>query len=550
MKHVPKLTSVLLSLALLACRSTPSEPPRLYDGYGGYHRTVAAASPEAQVWIDQGLQLVYGFNHDEALRSFRRAAELDPDCAMAWWGIAYANGIDVNDVEMSETASRDGYEAIQEALRHLDGASPAERALVEAQAARFAWPAPEDRSSLDEAYAEAMGRAWAAYPDDADVGALYAESLMVLQPWDYWNAAGEPQKRATEIVAVLERCIELDPVHPGANHFYIHAVEASPDPARAVAAAERLEDLVPGSGHLVHMPSHVYINVGRYGDAAAANERAIAADEAYFAVAPPPNFYSLYYVHNIHFLAFAAMMDGRSEVALDAGRRIEAKVPPQFLEGYVKIADGLMPTVLHVLIRFGRWDEVLDVPQYPEGRLASRAIRHYARAVALANLDRTEEARAELAALDAVVATLDDEWMIGVNPATTVLAIARGMAEGEILFREGDHDAAFVALRAAVAAEDALVYDEPPGWMQPVRHALGALLLAGDRAAEAEEVYTADLDDNRENAWSLLGLDQALRVQGKTAAADGLASRLEAAWARADVEPPASCYCGVRPSAR
>ncbi|TDJ67569.1 MAG: hypothetical protein E2O39_14565 [Planctomycetota bacterium] len=546
------LISVHLSVAIAAiaassCRAT-DEPARLFPGYGGYHRTVSTASPEAQRWFDQGLLLVYGFNHDEAIRSFQAAADVDPTCAMAWWGVAYANGIDVNDPEMSEAANQAAWDAAQSALAQLDGATPVERALVEAVAARYAWPAPADRRALDEAYAAALGRAWADYPDDPDVAALYAESLMVLQPWDYWTAAGEPVERVLEIVAVLEGAMASHPAHPGANHFYIHAVEASSNAGRATAAADRLRDLVPGSGHLVHMPSHVYINTGRYADAAAANERAIAADEAYFLLAPPPAFYSLYFIHNIHFLAFALMMEGRYEPALAAARKLEAEVPAQFLDEWVEIGDGLMPAVFHVLIRFGRWDDIVAEPDYPKARRASRAIRHYARAVALANLDRTSDARAELTSLDALVPELEEGWMIGVNKAVRVLAIARKMAEGEILWREGRADDAYAALREAVTLEDTLVYDEPPGWMQPVRHALGALLLAGGEAAEAEQVYTTDLEDNPENAWSLLGLEQALRAQGRTQEAGALVLRLERAWARADVEPPASCYCGVRPA--
>lgn len=536
-----------LSLTLAACAASPERPApaRLFDGYGGYHRQVEGASPEVQRWLDQGLQLVYGFNHDEGLRSFREAARLDPDCAMAWWGVAYANGIDVNDTAMSAEASREGYRAIQRALKLSTDAAPVERALIEAQAARFAAKPPEDRAHLDQAYADAMGRAWDEFPGDADVGTLYAESLMVLQAWDYWTREGEPVGRAPEIVGVLQRAMELDPRHPGANHFFIHAVEASPDVSGATVAADRLADLVPGSGHLVHMPSHVYINTGRYADAADANERAIEADERYFETAPPPQFYSLYYIHNIHFLAFAAMMEGRYEVALDAARRLEAQVPDAFVREFTELGDGLLPATFHVLIRFGRWQEILAEPEYPAFRKASRAIRRYARAIALANLGRTQDARGELAALDALIEQLGEGWSIGVNPAAVVLGIARDMAEGEILWREGRAEEAYAMLRSSAEKEDALVYDEPPGWMQPVRHALGALLLAGGRAQEAAEVYEFDLRDNPENGWSLLGLQQAYQELGRNREASMLQKRLDRAWARADVELPASCFCAL-----
>lgn len=532
---------------------------RFYPGFSGYSRTVTtsamitvpasdpiSASPdEAQRWFNQGIQLLYGFNHDEAIRSFRMAAAADDRCAMAWWGVAYANGLHINNPVMSERASRDAYDAAQEALARVGHSSPQEQALIRAVATRYEWPAPQDRRRLDERYAAAMGDAYRMFPDDRDIGALYAESLMNLQPWDMWTPEGAPKHRTPEIVEVLEHVLAIAPDHPGANHFYIHAVEASPDPGRATAAAERLLHLVPGSGHLVHMPSHIFIRTGRYADAADSNERAIAADEAYFAVAPPPDFYSLYFMHNIHFLAYAAMMEGRYETAMAAARRIETQIPESFLREYVTFADGFMPTALHVMIRFGKWDLVLAEPEPPSWRLFSRAERHYARAVALANTGRTEGARRELVLMDAVAREMGDGWTIGNNPAQDALTIARLMAEGEILFFEGRREEAFVSLREAVRREELLVYDEPPGWMQPVRHALGALLLVDGRAAEAEGVYRADLERHPNNGWSLLGLRQSLEAQGRMAEADALDAPLALAWARADVRPTASCYCAA-----
>ena len=558
----PRTALPLLLLPLAACRSTEALPPptpqalvaelepgaREFVGYGGYRRELSATTPGARSWFDQGLQMVYGFNHDAGVRCFAAAAAADPDCAMAWWGIAYGYGIDVNNPAVEPHESAAAYAASLEAQRCAPAASEVERALIEAVALRAVHPLPEDRVPLDEAYAEAMGRAWTRFPTDPDVGALYAEALMNLQPWDYWTAEGEPVERAEEIVAVLEQVLELDPAHPGANHFYIHAVEASKTPGRAEAAAERLEELVPGSGHLVHMPSHIYINVGRYDDAVTSNQRAIQADEAYFAEMGEPSFYHLYFIHNIHFLAYAAMMEGRSEIALDATRRMEREVPPQFLAAFPEFADGLMPAKFHALIRFGRWQEILDEPAYSEERKVSRAVRLYARIIALANLDRAAQAREELALFDEAVAQVPPEWFIGINPAAAILALARQMAEGELLWREGRHEDAYEVLRAAVEAEDALVYDEPPGWMIPVRHALGALLLAGGESTEALELYQLDLEDNPENAWSLLGLRQTLEALGRSQEAEAFALRVAAAWARADVDPPASCYCGRRPA--
>lgn len=531
-----------------AASAAEERGPRLYQGFSGYARKVTTASPEAQQWFDQGIQLLYGYNHDEAIRSFEMAGKLDPSCAMAWWGSAYARGLHINNPEMGEEQSRLAFLAAEKAVAALDNETPVEQALVKAVRQRYAWPAPEDRSPLDKAYADAMEAVWHQFPDDADVGALFAESLMNLQPWDLWTGDGEPKGRALEIVAVLEKTLAKHPRHPGANHFYIHAVEASPWPHRAIPAAERLQNLVPGSGHLVHMPSHIFIRVGRYADAADANSRAIAADEAYFAVAPPPDFYSLYFVHNIHFLAYAAMMEGRYETAIAAARKIEKQIPPDFLKNYVTLADGFMPTALHVMIRFGKWKAILAEPEPEAYRLTSRAMRHYARSVAYSALGDTAAARREIEAMDAVTAEFTDKWMVGNNKAQDVLAISRKMAEGELAFRAGEPKKAFQLLHEAVEMEESLAYDEPPGWMQPVRHALGALLLADGRVAEAETVYRADLERHPHNPWSLLGLHQALEKQSKWQEADALEKQLQKAWARADVMPVASCYC--HPDAR
>ena len=534
----------LFLLLAAGCAGPQTRGANLYSGFGGYHREVNTSSTEAQRWFDQGIQLLYGFNHDEAIRSFEMAAETDPNCAMAWWGVGYANGLHINNPEMSAEASEAAYAATREALARIEHAAPAEAALIRALGERYALPVPEDRSHLDQAYADAMEVAWRDFPNDADVGALFAESLMNLQPWDLWTHEGEAKGRTHEIVATLEAVIRLLPDHPGANHFYIHAVEASPDPAKAVEAADRLVNLVPGAGHLVHMPSHIYTRVGRYADAADANARAIAADKAYFEKAPQPDFYSLYFVHNVHFLSYAAMMEGRYETAMAAARQLEKEVPPDFLRNYVQFADGLMATPLHVMIRFGRWQDILEEPEYPDFRLLSRAQRHYARGVAYSALGRTAEARQELEAFDETAALVPEEWKVGNNDSASVLKLARHMVLGELLFREGRLDEAFAALRAAIEIEDQLVYDEPPGWMQPVRHALGALLMSAERYSEAEAVYRADLVKNPENGWSLLGLEQSLRAQeGAQVEIEKLAARRADAWKRADVAPTSSCYC-------
>ena len=516
---------------------------RLYSGFDGYARRITTQSEAAQRWFNQGIQLLYGYNHDEAIRSFEKAAEVDPSCAIAWWGSAYARGLHINNPQMTEEQTRLAHEAAQKAVEVLDDETPTEHALVRAVARRYAWPVPEDRSPLDQAYADAMEKVWHQFPDDPDVGALYAESLMNLQPWDLWTAEAAPKGRVLEILAVLERTLSRTPNHPGANHFYIHAIEASPWPEKGVAAAVRLKSLVPGSGHLVHMPSHVFIRTGRYAEAADANQQAILADETYFERAPAPDFYSVYFLHNVHFLAYAAMMEGRYQTAIDAARKIEKQIPREFLQRNVTIADGFMPTALHVLLRFGKWEEILAEPEPESWRLFSRAEWHFARSVALSARGKPEEARRELKLMDEVSDEVTEDWLMGNNPAREVLAVARTMAAGELAFREGEKEQAFRLLREAVALEEGLSYDEPPGWMQPVRHALGALLLADQRHAEAEAVYRADLKRHPNNAWSLLGLQQSLGLQGKVKEADDLNTEVQQAWARADVKPVASCYC-------
>jgi tetratricopeptide (TPR) repeat protein len=541
---VPAVVGAIVVL-LTGCGSEP--PPdngaRIYDGFGNYQRPISTRNATAQQWFDQGMQLTYGFNHDEAIRSFERAADADPETAMPWWGIAYCQGININDPEMTEERSRRAWEASREALERIEAASPVEAALVEAVAERYAWPAPEDRGPLDQAYADAMQAVYEEFPDDPDVASLFAESLMNLQPWDYWADDGEPKGRTGEFVAILEGILETHPQHPGANHFYIHAIEASADPDRAVAAADRLTHIVPGSGHLVHMPSHIYIRVGRYDDAATSNIRAIEVDRAYLEQAPPPGLYAAYYGHNLHFLAYASMMSGSYEQAIGAARDLEAEMPEDALREWAGLIEGIMPATFHVLIRFGRWEEILAEPDYPEWRVVSRAVRRYARSIANSALGRTEEARAELEAFEEAMTHVPEDWWVFNNRVHQVMPVARAMINGELLFREGRRDEAFDVLREGIAAEDALVYDEPPAWMLPVRHALGALLMSDERYAEAEAVYREDLARNRDNGWALTGLELALEAQGRSDEAEEIAPRLARAFASADIKPTSSCYC-------
>ena len=515
---------------------------------GAYGRQVSGASNDAQAWFDQGVRYTYGFNQDQAAACFARAALASPECAMAWWGMAHIySGVDINNQEVSGDEAIWGRVAAQEAQRLADLTTPLEQDLIAASAIRavFPVPGPMERSHLDEAYREAMAKIWKGAPGDVDVGTLYAESLMACQPWEYWTSDYEPIKRAEEVVALLERCIELNPNHPGANHFYIHIVESSGNAERGIPSADRLGGLMPGSGHLIHMPSHIYVNVGRYDDAIRVNQRAVELDGAYMAQYQRPTFYLNYYAHNIHFTAFGAMMEGRKQLALEYVDQLEALIPDPIIEMFAPFIDGMNALRLHVYIRFGMWEEVLAHPEYAEFRKASRSLRRYARTVALANLGRTDEARRELTHFDAAVAETPEEWFIAFNPCHTVFGLARRVAEAEIYWREGNAKKAIAMLSETCEVEHELTYTEPPPWMIPIRHALGAIQLASGDALGAEASYRKDLTKHKENAWSLLGLHQALTKLGKLEEAAALDPRVKRAWARADIDPPASCYCGV-----
>ncbi|HSO23348.1 MAG TPA: hypothetical protein VLT81_10585, partial [Chondromyces sp.] len=465
---------------------------------------MATASAEAQRYFDQGLAFLYAFNHDEAIRSFRTAAEIDPECAMAYWGIAYANGPHINNPAVPPEREATAFAAAQQAARLAEKLEEsADRALIEAVTTRYASPQPEDRAPLDAAYAEAMEGVFARFPDDADVGALYAESLMDLHPWDLWTGDGEPKEWTPPIVALLEDVIARHPQHPLALHLYIHTVEASNDPGRADEAADRLRDLVPGLGHLVHMPSHIDVRRGRWQEAIVANTRAIEADRAYRdAALVPPDFYRLYMSHNHHMKAYAAMMVGRSEVAMRSIRELVSDIPTGWLRENAIWADGFVAMPYEVMMRFGRWQEILDEPEPADYLPFTRAIHHAARAVALAALDRPEEAREAQQAFLEQRQAVPEEAFFGNNMAHDLLAVAERLVEGEILYREGAEEAGIAALYEAAALEDELNYDEPPDWIQPIRHALGATLMQEGRYADAEKVYREDLERLPDNGWS------------------------------------------------
>jgi tetratricopeptide (TPR) repeat protein len=519
------------------------EAESLFDGLGTHSRQVTTSSDEAQKYFNQGLCFLYAFNHDEAIRSFTQAASLDPSCAMAWWGIALANGPHINNPAVPSERAAAAWQAPTKAQAAASGASAVERDLIAALARRYAKEQPEDRWPLDVAFADAMRDLWKKYPQDADIGALFAESMMDLRPWDLWTAEGKPQPGTEEIVATLERVLAFAPRHPLALHLYIHAVEASPHPERADAAADRLRNLQPGLGHMVHMPSHIDVRRGRWKQAAEQNLLAIEADRKYRQRSPKQNFYRVYMAHNHHMLVFADMMQGRSERAIRTINEMVAGMPADWVKENAAIADGFIAAPLEVLVRFGKWDEVLAATEPPEYLPLSRALRHCARGIAFAAKNDVDGARREQLAFLAAKAKLPAETAFGNNKGSDLLNVAEHLLAGEILYREGKIDAAVTELQRAAAFEDQLRYDEPPDWIHPVRHPLGAILLKAGRLEEAERVYREDLARLPENGWSLFGLSRTLELQGKRKEAADVAARFKRIWAEADFELSSSCLC-------
>jgi len=519
------------------------QPAPLFEGMSDYHREVTTSSEKAQRYVDQGLVWAFAFNHDEAIRSFKEATKHDPNCAMAWWGIALCNGPHINYPALPPDRARAAWRALEKAVALKNQVSPKERALIEALAERYEANPSEDRKHLDQAYADAMRKVWAQYGDDADIGTLYAEAMMDLRPWDLWKDNGEPQPGTETILAVLEETLRLDPDHPGANHLYIHAVEASPNPARAMASADRLRDLVPISGHLRHMPSHIDVLVGQWDKACEQNELALAADRAYEAQSPKQGFYRLYMIHNHHMLAFASMMSGRSRTAIEATREMVESVPDDYARAETALVDPYMGAHYDALKRFGHWDEILELPAPPSYLPITTAHWRFHRGLAYAAKGEVEKAEKERELFRKAVDNVPNDALMVINPAHRVLAIAEHMLNGEIAFRRGDMDESIRELRKAIAIEDKLQYMEPPEWVQPVRHTLGAVLVSDGQFAEAEKVYRQDLKKWPHNGWSLLGLSRTLRAQGKIEEATQVASRFRDTWKHADIDIGTSCLC-------
>ena len=518
----------------------------LLDGLGDYHFPVSSKHPEVQRWFDQGLMLTFGFNHDAAERSFLRAAELDPDCAMCWWGAALVLGPHVNS-GMDPGNNAPAWERLQKAMSLAPNATPREQAFIRALAARYAEHPPADRRPLDQAYAEATRALHKELPDDLDAASFHAEALMDLQPWDYYDAALEPKGNTAEIVATLESVIARNPDHAGALHLYVHAVEASADPQRGVAAADRLRNLIPASGHLVHMPAHIYSRVGRWHDAVLANQVAVAADDAYLAICRgnTKGLYPLGYVpHNHHFLWFAASMEGNRAVAnMAAEKTAERTGLPELMRqpGFAGLQHyWLTPWFDHV--RFGEWDRIVGVANPAPDLPYVSAIWNYAQGMAAVRQQRLDAADAYLKALSGLANDPAMETLMVWDryPLSHAARIAELTLAGELATARGDREAGLEALRKAVVIEDAIPYDEPPGWHAPTRHTLGALLLAAGKATDAEKTYREELRRNPENGWSLFGLGQSLRAQKRDREAMEVQRRFSAAWQHADMKLTAS----------
>ena len=519
-----------------------SKGARLYEGLGSFHRAVTTASPEAQAWFDQGMRFIWAFNHDEATRAFAKAAEVDPGCASCWWGVALTLGPNYNMPTMAGARAKAGWEALGKARAAAAHASPVEQALIEALYRRFLADKPLDPSNSAaplKSYVAAMKDVAARFPADLDVQTLYAEALMNTNPWKLWNADGTPGPGTPDILAALKSVLARDPKHPGANHYWIHAVEASRDPGQALASAQMLKGMMPAAGHLEHMPAHIFQRVGRYEEAAEANRKGAAADLAYLSATAPPDYYPMYLIHNFQFLAASAAMEGRRAETLDALRKAKAAVPEAMLLSMPGL-DWSIGYLYAGMARFGLWDDILAEPR-PNPKLQGLTAAWLdARGMALAAKGRIAEAKAAVAELDRIVAATPADATQGQNPARPLYAVASLRAKARIASAEGRKVEAVTLLREAVAKEDKLAYNEPEDEFFPTRHLLGAALLAAGKAAEAEAVYREDLKRHPDNGWALHGLRAAYAAQRKYPG--DIDPQVDAAWKQADVRPAGSAY--------
>jgi len=511
---------------------------RLFDGLGTFHRKITTRSALAQKYFDQGMRFVWAFNHDEATRSFARAAQIDPKCASCYWGVALTLGPNYNMPTMTAERARVGWAAVRKAEANARRATPVERALIRAVAKRYRGAGEVDPSNskpLLTAYVEAMHAIADNYPGDLDVQTMYAESLMTANPWKLWGSDGTANPGTDQILRALQHVLEKDPRHPGANHYYIHAVEASAHPEDGVKSAEALEGMMPAAGHLEHMPAHILQRVGRYEEAAEANRKGAAADLAYLKETSAPDYYPMYLIHNFQFLAASAGMEGRRAETIQALRDARQHMPDAMLlamPGY----DWPASFLYDGLVKFGMWDEMLKEPP-PNPQLPGATISYLqSRATALAATGKIEEAKAELAKTEKLIAATAADALQGNNEAKPLYDIGQLKARARIATAEGKRDEAIALLTQAVAAEDKLAYNEPNDMIFPTRHLLGAELLEAGKAAEAEAVYREDLKRHPNNGWAFHGLSKALAAQKRDAEAAEARAEFEKAWGKADVQ--------------
>src|SRR5438093_9222887 len=532
-------TGVAISVSAAPAKTNPASSPKLLPGLGEVHHPVSTKNSQAQQFFDQGLKLVFGFNHDEARRSFQRAAELDPKLAMAWWGVALTLGPNYN-LPVDLEREKAGYDAAQRAVALKPNASESERAYIDAVAVRYSNDPKADLHQLDVIYKDAMSKLAARYPDDLDAVTLYAESAMNLNPWKLWTADGKPAEGTDEIVATLESVLKRDPNHLGANHYYIHAVEASPHPERALPSAARLEKLAPAEGHLAHMPAHIYARVGDHFASAHCNEAAIAADKKFLGETQEQGIYRMmYYSHNLHFLAFASCMNGNFAGAKDAAAKLVANVAPGVKA--MPMLEGFLPTPIVVLFAFEHWNDLLKLPAPDPSFVTTNAVWHSLRGIAFANTGKTAEAENEQKQFREVADKIPPEQMYDMlNNVGAVFKIHENLLAAEIDRSRHDDKAAIDLLKQSVAAEDALNYSEPPPWYPPVRPMLGHVLLEDKDFAEAEKVFRADLEKHPRNARALAGLRDCLNAQGRKYEADQIDQQYRASWKVASATSTAS----------
>ncbi|HIG39422.1 MAG: tetratricopeptide repeat protein [bacterium] len=548
MKKIIVVLNLIIAISLSSCTSSDREVALaveagapLFAGMGNFHHPITTSHKGAQQFFDQGMTLTFAFNHAESIRSFKAAQRLDPDCAMCYWGESLATGPNINinsdgQVIMSDAERIQAYKVLQEAVKRKTSVTEAERAYIEALQKRYNGDPGTDRAPLDLAYASAMGDLTRQYPDDLDAAALYAESMMNTMPWNYWKDDGNPRDETVKVIEQLESVLQRKSDHALALHLYIHAVEASSEPARAEAAADQLANLVPGAGHLVHMPAHIYWRVGRYNDASTANIEAARVDEEYIAQCNAQGFYpALYYPHNIHFLWAASTMEGRSELSINSALRVARNVNLDQIRQFPTV-EFFHTIPLLSYVRFGKWEEIMNQEMPPEDLKYSRGMYHYARGVAFAANGNSDAAKTEL---DQLVSYRSDATMTFLDkrgyPASKLMDIADELLQGDIEFYEGDFAGAAEKYATAVELQDSLPYTEPPFWYYPTRQALGQALMQLGEPARAEAVYRQDLKDYPRNGWSMYGLVQALKQQGKDEEAMQVDARFTEVWQMSDI---------------